>query len=310
LNICILLATYNGATFLAQQLDSLISQTEKNWLCIIRDDGSKDQTVAIINEYCLKDSRISLLLDSLGSQGNAMANFSLLISEGMKTKANYFFFSDQDDVWMPNKIEVIYKQLTLYSEAIPLLIHHDLEVVNEKLSLLNPSFVKYAGLDPTSSFAQLLSKNVVTGCASACNRALLKESLPIPAEAMMHDWWLALIAAYKGQLVFLEVTLVKYRQHNNNVLGAQSFWQKLQPSKLRHNWQRQIRIFNSTTVQAKCFLLFDHVNVCNEKHNQLKTYSNINMVPRMRRIFMAKNMSFFPKNWLLKIIYVAKLFSL
>jgi rhamnosyltransferase len=311
-NICILLATYNGSAFLEEQLESLIAQTEINWQCLIRDDGSKDNTVEIVKKYCLKDLRFTMVSDGVGPMGNAMENFSLLMAEGMKTKAKYFFFSDQDDVWMPNKIDVMYKQLKQYADDVPLLIHHDLEVVSDKLTLLNSSFIKYAGLDPLASFAQLLNKNVVTGCASACNRALFKTSMPIPSGAMMHDWWLALKSAYKGQLIFLDEKLVKYRQHNNNVLGAQSFWKKLKLSKLKSNWQRQILVLNSSINQSKDFLQLELKtnDVCDEKYIQLEAYSNIKLASKIRRISIARKMSFFPNNWFLKIIYSAKLLSL
>ena len=319
MNICILLATYNGEKFLNAQLNSLIHQTEKEWICLIRDDGSQDKTIEIINEYCLKDSRFILISDDLGPQGNAMANFSLLIEAGVKTDADYFFFSDQDDVWANNKLEFIAAEFKKKNIQKPLLIHHDLEVVNHDLSQLSPSFIHYSALEPSASFARLLSRNVVTGCASACNRELLELSLPLPKEALMHDWWLALTASYFGELHFINKVLIKYRQHENNVLGANSFkqitkpfrpFQSIKKGQFRSRFKRLMELspsFYSTLDQAGAFLNLinskQEVVNCQRKKNfrVLVTYSNLLKFSKLKRISSILYFGFLQKNLQLKI---------
>ncbi|PKF61726.1 hypothetical protein CW745_10430 [Psychromonas sp. psych-6C06] len=302
MKICILLATYNGESFLKEQLDSLINQTEKNWFCLIRDDGSQDKTLEIIKNYCVKDSRFFLLMDEEGPQGNAKDNFSLLMQAGLKTKANYFLFSDQDDVWMHSKIEILCSEFTKHNINRPFLIHHDLEVVCQDLTILSPSFIDFSRLDSCASFARLLGRNTVTGCATACNRKLIEIILPIPPDAIMHDWWLGLTASYLGELYFLDKALIKYRQHNGNVLGARPFRVRvpllLTPEKIKNS----LFPFYKTILQAKAFLrLIDgNKSLSRSNYSVLKMYCQILSITRFQRIQTAFRFGYFQKNWFIK----------
>lgn len=309
MNICILLATYNGQEYLNQQLDSLINQTETSWQCLIRDDGSTDDTINIIKNYCAKDTRFTLVVDEQGPQGNAMANFAKLMHEGLTTEADFFFFCDQDDVWLNNKVEIMHNELKKHNNNHPFLVHHDLEVVDENLAQINPSFIKYSKLDSSASFARLLGRNTVTGCASACNRKLFEMSLPMPAEAMMHDWWLALSASYVGELYFLNTVLGKYRQHSNNVLGAKPFKIKINLFNMsRKSFHKNLKTFHTTILQARAFLVLINENKQAENDNfiTLETYSKILSLSKFSRIKAAINLGFFQKYWLAKLVSFAK----
>ena len=221
--IDILLSTYNGEKYLRDQIDSIINQTFSNWRLIIRDDGSSDNTLEIIHQYKqYLPEKIILLNDSPGSLGPARS-FSCLMQE---SSAPYIAFCDQDDVWLVDKLE---KQLALLqqyekqrSDHYPLLVHSDLIVVDQHLSVISRSFWQYQHLSPAkmSSFQSLLVQNYVTGCSCLFNRALLERSVPVSADAIMHDWWLALIAMDQGKIINMPEPTLMYRQHDKNDTGA------------------------------------------------------------------------------------------
>lgn len=230
--IDILLATYNGERFLAAQLDSIIGQTYGDWRLLARDDGSTDETVDILRAYA-GDHPGKILLIEDGDKGlGASGNFERLMGH---SKADYAMFCDQDDVWLPDKIDRLLNAMRdlekQHGTAIPLLVHSDLRVVGPDCEELQPSFFAYQGIEPSFGRCvnRLLVQNVVTGCASMFNRSLLERALPIPAEAMMHDWWLALVAAGFGRVRHVPETTVWYRQHGGNALGARplKFWTML-----------------------------------------------------------------------------------
>jgi hypothetical protein len=142
-------------------------------------------------------------------------------------------FCDQDDTWFVDKLE---KQITAMlaaeseqSDCMALLIHSDLEVVSEQNTVIARSLISYQGLEiERNSFPNLAISNLVTGCTTLINEALAEKALPIPENAIMHDWWLALVATAFGRLVYLDVPLVHYRQHGNNTIGAKEYT-KLSP---------------------------------------------------------------------------------
>ena len=179
--LTIILATLNGADFLAEQIDSLIAQTETQWNLLIRDDGSTDDTLEIIQRYAQNDKRIQLLSDEHGSTGSASGNFSILMETALASGAGYIFFCDQDDVWVPNKLALVMVHLLELegNEKTACLVHHDLTVVSANLKTIANSFIEYMRMNPgiESNPQRLISRNEVTGCAMACNRALLEMSL-------------------------------------------------------------------------------------------------------------------------------------
>lgn len=224
-DILILVATYNGAAFLEAQLDSLLSQTYGRWRVFAHDDDSQDESLTILKRYSHRYPQKFTLLEDRVRCGGASVNFAYLLSKA--GSAEYLMFCDQDDVWFPDKIE---KTLETMKEAEakypgrPILVHTDLQVVDESLRILDESFWHYSHLDPgQNSFNRLLMQNVVTGCTVMINRALIQKALPIPREAIMHDWWLALVAARFGKIVTLPEPTMAYRQHGGNDTGAERF---------------------------------------------------------------------------------------
>lgn len=225
MRVDILLATYNGEKFLREQLDSIMQQTYQHFRLIIRDDCSSDKTVAIIKEYADRYPGKIVCLSSEERLG-VKSNFSRLLKE---SEADYVCFADQDDVWMPNKVELtLNKLLELEIENTkhcPLLVHTDLQVVDENLQLVHPSFWEYSKLFPEKSrtLNRLLVQNVITGCTVMMNRSLVKLVKNVPPETIMHDWWIALVAASFGLIREIPQATLYYRQHGNNTLGAKQF---------------------------------------------------------------------------------------
>ena len=219
--IVILLSTYNGEKYLKEQLDSIFSQSYKNFEIIARDDGSNDETINILKSYNIK------ILDTDKNLG-AKLSFSTLLNYAVKnTDADYFMFCDQDDIWKSDKIEktiATMKELEKENLGLPLLVHTDLEVVDEKLNVLNKSFWKYEKRDPSlNSINRLIIQSTVTGCTMMINRKLAKLSFPVSENSIMHDWWISMVASSFGKIAYLEESTISYRQHSSNDTGSKKF---------------------------------------------------------------------------------------
>lgn len=224
--IDILLATCNGASYLAPQLDSLLSQSRGDWRLLVRDDCSQDDTPSILARYRDRFPERIVILPSSGERLGAAANFAELLA---MTDGDYLMFCDQDDVWLPDKIErsleVMVEMERCYGREAPLLVHTDLTVVDQDLAPISPSLWRFQHCDPVGGTAlnRLLIQNTVTGCTALINRPLRELALPLPSETIMHDWWLALVAAAFGHIAHVQEPTVLYRQHGANDIGAIGF---------------------------------------------------------------------------------------
>lgn len=221
--IAILMATYNGAAFVGEQIDSILAQTAHAWHLFVHDDGSDDGTMAVLQRYADREpQRITLL--SYASQGGACRNFLSMLET---VEAGYYMFCDQDDVWLPEKIEVTWqrmKDLELqHGDATPIIVHSDLSIVDAQLNELSPSFIsnQRIRLDAIRQYADYAATNTVTGCTMMMNLAAKRCMARPAAKALMHDAWICLsVAANNGIVSFIDRPLVRYRQHGSNTLGA------------------------------------------------------------------------------------------
>jgi len=313
----IVLATFNGSGFLVEQLESLSLQTETRWRLLIRDDCSSDNSLEIINDYRAKEDRIISSDETTESCGSALANFSGLLSMALEQGADYIFCCDQDDVWEPGKLELMLARLReLEGEArVPSLVHHDLAVVDESLDPIADSFAEMMQLHPADEKnpQRLISRNEVTGCAMACNRALLEIALPISEDAVMHDWWLALCAGYFGRLAFMPEKLVKYRQHSDNTIGAKSFWHGLNPfTNWIAGWRRGDEEFISTVKQARAFkeAMADRLQKDSEAYATLEQYSGMIAATRRQRLKALRQFGLWRSHWLLNVVLVMRMLLL
>ena len=246
--IAIMLSTYNGAKFLAEQLDSIFAQSYTNFLVVIRDDGSSDPTPELISHFEESHSDKMHIVPADDRNLGASGSFSFLMDYVLENKSElgldsaYMMFCDQDDIWFENKIEKQLETILAAEQAggkslVPVLVHSDLQVVSEESEAIADSLISYQGLEiERNRFSNMVISNLVTGCTAMINEALARKASPVAEKAIMHDWWLALVAAAFGQVVFLNEPLVYYRQHGSNTIGAKEFV-KPEPGS-RSFWQR------------------------------------------------------------------------
>lgn len=221
--VAILLATYNGEKYLDQQICSLLAQTYRDFVVIIRDDGSSDRTPQILARWAVAHpDTISVVSDGRGNLRSS-ANFSVLME---LCEAPYFAFCDQDDVWLPYKIELMVNEVQRleghYGTETPILVHSDLTVVDECANVISPSLFEHWKIKPgvDRQLDRLICNNVVVGCALLGNRALLELARPVPDGIPFHDWWVALVAASCGVIGTVAEPTILYRQHGRNQIGA------------------------------------------------------------------------------------------
>lgn len=254
MKVNILLASYNGQAFIGQQIESIQKQTFTEWTLWIRDDGSSDETLTVIETYLATDERIRLLPNPKKENLGVIKSFYRLLKHEV---ADYYFFSDQDDVWLPEKLSLCLDKAKDFSQDNPLLIYTDLSVVDQDLNLLQTSMIKSQSHHANTLLRQELTENTVTGGTMMINHALA-EQWTETENLLMHDWYLALLASSLGQLVYLDQPTQLYRQHANNVLGART-WSKrlknwLQPHQLVAKYWWLIR---SSQEQASLLLTKD-----------------------------------------------------
>lgn len=234
--IAVLLATYNGERFLREQIESLYAQTIKDWTIYVHDDGSTDGTKAILDEYAEKKDNF-VVLDYPSQKGASNNFFSLL----KRVNASYFFFADQDDVWMSNKMEkCLARMLQIEKSTIskPVLVCCDACVTDEKLKVVSTSLWERSGAHPEflTNFNESAATPFVTGCTMLLNNAA-KESVlwDVIEKATMHDAFITLCVfkAY-GIVEPIRESLMYYRQHGENTLGAYSKENSRLMYKLKH----------------------------------------------------------------------------
>lgn len=219
--IHIVCSVYNGEQYLAEFVASLQAQTVSNWMLWVRDDGSKDSSSALLKQLATTDQRIQLY-EVPGNNVGVVASFNRGLQH-VPADARYIMFADQDDVWLPQKIEYTLSAMMFGEESTsgPLLVHTDMYVVNQQLEPISESFWELAHINPeATSLQRLLTRNVVTGATMMINRALRERAGNIPSDAAMHDWWLACVASAFGNLIAVATPTMQYRQHGSNVIGA------------------------------------------------------------------------------------------
>lgn len=218
MKVNILMSTYNGQQFLAEQIRSIQEQSYSDWTLFIRDDGSSDNTKEILKDFEHQDSRIHLIDSDKSDNLGVIKSFHKLVNHD---RADYYFFSDQDDVWLPNKLELSLKEAQNYLADLPLMVYMDLKVVNQDLEIMTESMVKSQSHHANTELVQELTENTVTGGVAMINHALA-EMWQETDDILMHDWYLALLASAFGNLVFIDQPGELYRQHSDNVLGART----------------------------------------------------------------------------------------
>jgi glycosyltransferase involved in cell wall biosynthesis len=204
ISVCI--ATYNGEEYVEQQLKSILIQLSKEDEIIVSDDGSKDNTVKIIEG--LNDKRIKVYLN--GGFKNPIYNFERALS---LSNGNFIFLSDQDDLWHPDKISVMKKHLLKYDMVV--CDHSMIDIDN---NLIEKSYFKR--VKSKSGIIHNLKKNTYYGCCMAFRKELLKIALPFPEKIPMHDIWLGFVTDLFFKAKFVDYPYTLYRKHSNNASNA------------------------------------------------------------------------------------------
>jgi glycosyltransferase involved in cell wall biosynthesis len=243
--VAILMATYNGGRYLREQLDSIVGQTCRDWELFIRDDGSSDDTLEIIDEYASRNKNIHLITDNLGSLRTRDQFLHLL----KIVDADYYMFCDQDDKWHLDKVEKSLdkiREVEANNPGRPVLIGSDCHMCGSNLEVVNKSCWDHLRIEPR----KFLNKNgifvypFITGASMILNKAARNIIPPIP-EGMpknrpMYDWWVLIQVFKYGVVELIEEPTRFYRQHSNNVSGGldkldTSYWHKLE--RLKRIWE-------------------------------------------------------------------------
>ena len=269
----ILMATYNGEKYVREQIDSIIHQTYENWKLLIRDDNSTDKTLEILKEYEKKDKRIKVIEDKKGNLG-FVKNFEELLNYSNK---EWIMFSDQDDYWLENKIEKYVTILNSNPKDIlkkPILIHSNSFICNDNLEIIKKEFIN-------SNIASKYNEDsyyffyFVQGSTVLINRALIDLALPFSKNVTVHDRYFHLLAEFLGKRIFINESLIKYRQHSNNKIGAKgsSIISKILKKRYFHNEDRELilEIKNKYTEKLeieKRKKIEKYLEVTNDKKNR------------------------------------------
>ena len=201
------MATYNGAKFIEEQIDSIINQSYKNWELIIHDDGSKDSTIEIVRKLCRKDKRICLIEDNIVF-GNAAENFMHLVQI---VDGDLFMFADQDDIWYSDKIENMLNYMNQGRLKNPKVVFSAAMVWDGKKELYIQRNL------PIGTKSILFSNCGIQGASSMFNKEILLLLKRWKGPLSMHDHLLTLLACFCGELSYCPEVLMKYRKHPNAV---------------------------------------------------------------------------------------------
>ncbi len=238
IKVLVLMSTYNGGKYLATQIDSIIAQTNVEISLLVRDDGSTDNTCDILNEY----QRYGKLSWYSGANLKPAKSFMDLIMQA--EGADFYAFADQDDYWLPSKIEIAVNYIKSLNKNGPILYYSKTTLVDEKLRIMEKQGIQRG---PFTTFSQALISSNATGCTMCFNNALLTALKKyVPDFQIMHDAWThKLCLALGGDVIYDDCSYIYYRQHSNNVIGGTTSTLK--------RWKGRIkRFFSKSRDRSRC----------------------------------------------------------
>ena len=246
--IQILLSTYNGEKFLAQQLDSLLEQDYPEFTILIRDDGSSDKTCDILSDYQSNHSKIKVVF--AGNIGVTRSYYELL----RQASADLFALCDQDDVWLPGKLSRAVAMVSEYNNPASSLYCSALQFVDSDLKSIGVTTApRYQCLE------NAVMENIATGCTVLFGDQLRQLFLQAePGKMHMHDWWLYLLACAFGNVIYDPEHLVLYRRHEDTVTGLQLKSSRTILARLKGFWgflfnKRQLYGLNQAIFFGKAY---------------------------------------------------------
>lgn len=224
--ITIIMAVYNGQEYIREQLESLKDQTYTEWRLVISDDRSSDKTAEIVKKFSDEVEQEVIFKVNEKPSGSAKNNFALLINDAKES--DYVMFCDQDDIWKKDKIEITFNKMKQaeerYGRDFPLLVHGDVEVIDENGNINADSMFEMSHINADSKLPQILIQNHVTGCTMMCNKKLIAGISEYASSEyiIMHDYLAALYASVFGKIEVIRKPLLSYRQHSGNSVGAKN----------------------------------------------------------------------------------------
>lgn len=270
----VLLSAYNGENYLEEQLDSILSQNDVEVSILVRDDGSVDRTRDILLDYEKKYSNFRWYT---GTNIGVQRSFMELL-DSADEEFDYYAFADQDDVWLPEKLQRAICLLEKEAGIQPLL--YGSKVIYADKDLKAPEAFSYT-IEKAPAFGNALVENICMGCTEVFNRELLllvREHKP--TKETLHDWWLYLTASCFGKVLFDNNAYILYRQHGGNQVGMQNTWVS--------RWRARIHHFGklkySLSGQAADFLEIYDLNGENEALARLLAEYRWDLKKRVRLI--------------------------
>lgn len=282
--LSIIIATYNGERYIAEQIDSILKSSYQDFEIYICDDGSQDGTMDILKKY---EENYPDKIHVKQNKNNLGVTLNFL-NEICRTTADYVMLCDQDDVWKIDKIAMTLKRMrhmeAQLDKKLPMAVFTDAKVVDAGLNTIDHSFFKASHLNPRKTdLAHLLMENKLIGCTIMINAALRRviQGFNLPVYAKLHDGWIGLIASSLGKIGYIDETTLLYRQHGNNVVGNQTFisYIKDRISSLKN----QKEALNILQMQAQEFLYL-YGSIINDDNkaiiSRFANLSNVNMFQR------------------------------
>lgn len=257
----IIMTSYNGDRYIAQQLQSIVNQDYTNWRLLIRDDGSTDGTLDVIRRFCARDSRIELLENDTGRHG-AYLNFWTLIRlvRERHEDCDYYFFADQDDVWDRGKIGAMIEHAeTRNIGDAPLLLYADMRVIDGDGKRLMESLDAVMGIGDMRGYSLFFTHGFLWGCDICVNRRLFQQMPVVPTDhpqidIVAHDNFMGKYALITGQVRYMKVPLIDHRRHGDNTTGGYmmklSLGKSLRRFFIQYNdlVKTHARVYNQTLV--------------------------------------------------------------
>ncbi|PLY05629.1 MAG: hypothetical protein C0625_12415 [Arcobacter sp.] len=255
--ISVAMCTYNGGKYLVEQLESIVNQTYNNIEIIICDDGSKDNTIEIIKEYCDKYDFIQLFENEINL--GFVKNFEKSIS---LCKGDYIALADQDDIWKKNKLEVFISEikdnLLIYSDAI--IMDGDSNISNNELIRPKGDLVK------GKCNKAFLFTNCVSGNTLMFKKEILEYILPIPENITYHDIWIAFIASSYGTITFSDEAMTYYRRYSEQITKTRE--KDYKNFKDRFNTKKESNIKSAKDAIAN-LTIFKKIEVLDDEIKQI-----------------------------------------
>ena len=311
--ITIIMAVYNGQEYIREQLESLKDQTYTEWRLVIRDDRSSDKTAEIVKKFSDEVEQEVIFKVNEKPSGSAKNNFALLINDAKES--DYVMFCDQDDIWKKDKIEITFNKMKQaeerYGRDFPLLVHGDVEVIDENGNINADSMFEMSHINADSKLPQILIQNHVTGCTMMCNKKLIAGISEYASSEyiIMHDYLAALYASVFGKIEVINKPLLSYRQHSGNSVGAKNNNNPVYLLKRLANGRKSYKeAMETSRNQVKFFVEIYRKELAAEKYCEeyelMSGYASLGSRAKLYRIMFYKKNHIWKNGTIRKIMQV------